>query len=58
MVPKVALALFHATCSETTSKDLEGLSREPGAHVWGVLSAQRALQGHGPGVHRTLLEES
>lgn len=41
MVPKVALTLSQATCFATTSKDLEGLSREPCVHGcvggWGGL---------------------
>lgn len=62
MVPKVALTLSQATCFATTSKDLEGLSREPCVHGcvgrWGVSSEQRAFQGHGPGVQRKSLGES
>ena len=62
-VPKVALAVFRATCSGATSEDLEGLSRKPCAHVHvhsvgGVLSEQRAFQGHGLGVQRKHPEDS
>lgn len=54
LVPKVALVLSRHLFWDY----LKGLGGTFLCTCVGVLSAQRALQGHGPEVHRKLLEES